>query len=138
GGGTLDVSLLNISDGLFEVLGSTGNTHLGGVDFDNRLVSYCKNEFKKKNKIKQLTDLSLLSLQKLKKACENAKKMLSETWKATIAVKEFYNGINLFIQITKKDFEALCRDLFILCIKPVEDIMTSCGLTKDDVDEIIL
>jgi molecular chaperone DnaK (HSP70) len=138
GGGTLDVSLLNISDGLFEVLGSTGNTHLGGADFDNRLVTYCKNEFKKKNKIKQLKDLSLLSLQKLKKACENAKKMLSETWKTTIAVKEFYNGINLIVQITKKEFELLCRDLFILCIKPLEDIMTSSGLERGDIDDIIL
>ena len=138
GGGTLDVSLLNISDGLFEVLGSTGNTHLGGADFDNRLVTYCKNEFKKRNKIRQLTDLSLLSLQKLKKACENAKKMLSETWKTTIAVKDFYNGINLIVSITKKEFELLCRDLFILCIKPLEDIMTSCGMEKGDIDDIIL
>lgn len=138
GGGTLDVSLLNISDGLFEVLGSTGNTHLGGADFDNRLVTYCKNEFKKRNKIKQLTNLSLLSLQKLKKACENGKKMLSETWKTTIAVKDFYNGLNLLVQITKKEFELLCRDLFILCLKPLEDIMTSSGLNKDDIDDIIL
>jgi len=138
GGGTLDVSLLNISDGLFEVLGSTGNTHLGGADFDNRLVTHCKNEFKKKNKIKQLKDLSLLSLQKLKKACENAKKMLSETWKTTIAVKDFYEGINLIVPITKKEFELLCRDLFILCIKPLEDIMTSSGLERGDIDDIIL
>jgi len=107
GGGTLDVSLLNISDGLFEVLGSSGNTHLGGADFDNTLVTYCKNKFKIKHKIKKLESLSLLSLQKLRRACENAKKILSETWKASIAVKNFYKGKDLLLKITRKDFEKM-------------------------------
>ncbi len=138
GGGTLDVSLLNISNGVFEVLASTGNTHLGGADFDNALINYCKNYFKKKNGIKQLKNLSLVSLQKLKKACENAKKMLSETWKATIAVKNFYQDKSLLVQITRKQFEKLCRDLFILCLKPVEDVLKSCDMDRDNIDEIIL
>jgi heat shock protein 1/8 len=138
GGGTLDVSLLNISDGVFEVLGSTGNTHLGGVDFDNALVTYCKNKFKIKHKINKLADLSLLSLQKLKKSCENSKKILSETGKATITVKEFYNDKHLMIQITRKQLDTICRDLLILCMKPVDDVLKSCDLTRDDIDEIIL
>jgi heat shock protein 1/8 len=138
GGGTLDVSLLNISDGLFEVLGCAGNTHLGGADFDNRLINYCKNKFKVKNKISRLSNLSLLSLQKLKKTCEGAKKMLSETWKATILVPNFYDGIDLRVKITRVEFEKLCRDLLIMCIKPIEDVLKLGDMERDDVDEIIL
>jgi heat shock protein 1/8 len=138
GGGTLDCSLLNISNGLFEVLASTGNTHLGGVDFDNRLVSYCRNQFKKEHKINKLKQLSLLSCQKLRKSCENAKKMLSETGKAIIAVKDFYKNKNLLLQITRKQFEKLCQDLFILCLKPIEDVLKSADVDIDEVDEIIL
>lgn len=138
GGGTTDVSLLNISHGMFQVLASTGNTHMGGADFDNRLVSYAKRIFKKKNKIRELTKVSVISLQKLKKACENAKKILSVTWKAVIAVKEFYEGKNLYVTITREEFEKLCRDLFILCLKPVEDVLRSCEMEVDEIDEIIL
>jgi molecular chaperone DnaK (HSP70) len=138
GGGTLDTSLLNISDGMFQVLASTGNTHLGGADFDNRLVSYCKNFFKKKYKINKLTNLPLTSLQKLRNSCENAKKVLSITWKANIAVKDFYDGKNLFITLTRDKFNIICRDLLILCLKPVEDVLISCDMEKDEIDEIIL
>lgn len=136
--GTLDVSLLNICDGIFQVLASTGNTHLGGVDFDNRLISHCINLFKKKNQIEKLNDLSSLSLQKLKKHCENAKKVLSVTWKTTIVVKDFYCNKNLVITITRKEFEKLCKDLFILCLKSVEDVLQSSDIERNDIDEIIL
>jgi len=138
GGGTCDISLLNISDGVFEVLGSAGNTHLGGSDFDNRLIGYCINDFKKKYKIQNLPDLSSMQYQKLKKSCENAKKMLSVTSTATIAVKEFYNNYNLFINITRQQFENICKDLLIMCLKPIDDVLRSCNMLVDDIDEVIL
>lgn len=138
GGGTTDVSLLNIDDGTFQVLGSCGNTHLGGADFDNRLISYCMNEFKVKNNYHQLDDLSSISFQKLKQSCENAKKMLSDTKKTTVVVKEFYDDKSLIIPITRELFERICRDLLILCLKPIKDVLESCYFEVDDVDEIIL
>jgi molecular chaperone DnaK (HSP70) len=138
GGGTLDTTLLTISDGIFEVLASSGNTHLGGVDFDNRLIRYCISQFKKKYNIKELTKQSLLSLQKLKKSCENAKKILSTTNKCNIAVREFYEDKDLFITITRDKFVEICKDLLILCIKPLEDVLKSCDMTKNQIDEIIL
>ena len=138
GGGTLDVSLLNISDGIFQVLGCSGNTHLGGADFDNRLINYCKDQFRLRHKIESLTGLNLLSLQKLKKSCENAKKMLSETSKATILVPDFYNGIDLHVKITRNEFERLVRDLLIMCVKPLEDVLKLGKLERDEIDEIIL
>lgn len=138
GGGTLDVSLLNIADGVFEVLASTGNTHLGGADFDNRLVTYCMNDFKKKHNINKLENLSSISLQRLRKSCENAKKILSMTGKAVIAVNKFYDEKTLMLNITREQFENLCKDLLILCLKPIEDVLKSCDLTKDDIDDIIL
>lgn len=138
GGGTLDVSLVNISNGLFQVLGSTGNTHLGGADFDNRLLSYCISEFKRKYRLIKLNNLSVLSLQKLKKSCENGKKLLSSTNNVKIIVNDFYDEKDLMINLSKEKFEEICRDLFILCLKPLEDIMISCDFNKDEIDEIIL
>jgi len=138
GGGTTDLSLLNISHGYFQVLASTGNTHLGGVDFDNRLISYCKSVFKKKHKIDKLEHLSAISLQRLRKACETAKKILSVKLSTIIAVKDFYENKNIYIPITRKQFENICKDLFILCLKPVEDILISSELSRDDIDEILL
>jgi molecular chaperone DnaK (HSP70) len=138
GGGTLDVSVLTISDGVFYVNASVGNTHLGGADFDNRLVAHCLNSFKKKNKIQKITDLSLLSLQKLRKSCENAKILLSTILKTYIIVKDFHDGHDLYVPITREEYIKLCRDLLIMCLKPLEDALKSCGMQKDDIDEVIL
>lgn len=139
GGGTLDVSILNICDNdTFTVLASTGNTHLGGADFDNRLVNWAKNEFKKKYQISKLKNISLISLQKLRKSCENAKKTLSVTGKTVIAVKDFYDNKDLLLTITRKQYETLCRDLFILCLKYIDDALESAGLQREEIDEIIL
>ena len=115
GGGTLDVSLLTIENGVFQVLGSTGNTHLGGEDFDNRLLSWSIDTFKRMEGVSKLGDIENIKLQRLKKSCENAKKVLSVTNKATIAVADFWYGKDLLITLTKKQFEHLCRDLFIIC-----------------------
>lgn len=138
GGGTLDVSLLNVCDGVFEVKASNGNTHLGGADFDTGLIKYCIGHFKKKYKLDNLDGLLALSLQKLKKACENAKKILSISTKAIIAVKDFYDEKDIYMTISRDQFEKICRDLFILCLKPVEDVLKSACYQKDDIDEIIL
>jgi len=138
GGGTLDVSLLNISNGIFQVLGSSGNTHLGGADFDNRLISYCMNEFKKKYGYNKLDNLSSMSFQKLKQSCEEAKKRLSETAKTTVAVKDFYEDKNLFLTLTTELLEKICKDLFILCLKSVDDVLKSSDIDKKDIDEILL
>jgi heat shock protein 1/8 len=138
GGGTLDVSLLTISEGLFEVKASVGNSHLGGSDYDTRLISYAINYFKKQHNIASMKDLSSLSLQKLRKSCENAKILLSSSVKATIAVQNFYNDKDLFMNITRDTYNKICRDLLILCIKPLEDVLHSCSMNKEDIHEVIL
>lgn len=138
GGGTLDVSLLSINDGTFEVLGSVGNTHLGGADFDNKLFKYCINKFKKNHNFNKMDNISVLSLQNLRKACENAKKVLSTTFKTIIGVTKFYNDIDLIIPMTRPQFEELCSDLFTLCLKPLSDVLRSCSYKKEQIDEIIL
>ena len=143
GGGTLDVSLVEISksnngENVFAVLGSAGNTHLGGADFDNKLVGFSINKFKKMHSIKNLDNLSSLSLQKLKQSCENAKKILSTKAKTYIAVKEFYEGKDLFFSITRDDFEIICSDLFLLALKPIDDVLEAAKLTITDIDEVIL
>ena len=143
GGGTLDVSIVEIStnkdgDNIFTVIGSAGNTHLGGADFDAKLVSFSLRKFKAVNKLETLNDLSALSLQRLKQSCENAKKILSTKNKTYIAVKDFYLGLDLFFPITRNDFETICADLVLLCLKPVEDALESCDMSVDDIDELIL
>ncbi len=138
GGGTLDVSLLNVSQGIFQVLGCSGNTHLGGADFDNLLMTYSIEQFKKKYKICNLENLNPISFQKLKQSCENAKKRLSEINRTTIIVPDFYDDKDLFITITKEIFESICKELFILCLRPVDDILKSCNMSKDLIDEIVL
>ena len=138
GGGTLDVSILTITGGIFEVLSSVGNTHLGGIDFDNRLVGYCLSQFKRSNDIDKLNNLSVLSMQKLRRACENAKILLSTTMKTTIAVKEFFQEKDLIISLERNKYFNICKDLLILCLKPLEDALNSAKINKTDIDEIIL
>ncbi len=138
GGGTLDVSLLTICQGVFEVHASVGNTHLGGADFDNQLVRHCLNTFKKRHKLDSLGDISNLSLQRLKRSCETAKKILSNSKTAIIAVKNFTDNKDLLIKITQEQFIHICKELFIMCMKPLDDIMKSCNFEKSQIDEIIL
>jgi molecular chaperone DnaK (HSP70) len=138
GGGTLDISLLTITDGIFEVKASVGNTHLGGADFDNKIISYCINYFKKNNNIEKLNNLSSLSYQRLKRACENAKKILSVSLKTNIVVTNFHDGKDLVINLTRDRLNTICRDLLILALKPLEDILETSELSKEDIHEIIL
>lgn len=140
GGGTLDVSImkLNIKNGVFQVLASNGNSHLGGSDFDTYLMNHCMLEFQKKHKIEKLVNIDPSSLQTLRKRCELTKKNLSTKTKDIIAVKSFYDDKDLCSVITREEFEKLCSSLFILCMKPVHDTLNSCDMKRSDIDEIIL
>lgn len=137
GGGTLDISLLNISNGVFQVLISTGNTHLGGLDFDYRIFNFCLEEFKKINNI-VTNDFNPFHLQKLKKLAEAAKIKLSSTDKATIFFEKFYNDIDLNVTITEIIFQNICNDLFALCIDPLHELFNESQIPKEQVNEILL
>lgn len=137
GAGTLDVALMNISDGVFRTLAVGGNTHLGGEDIDYLIMNHILINFQKENHIRDLK-ISKLAQLKLKNSVENAKKILSTTDKAVVCVDEFYNGKNLYQVITRELFEIICNELFVMCMKPLKDVLESSGLTKDDIDEVIL
>ena len=110
GGGTFDVSLLSIDDGIFEVKATAGDTHLGGEDFDNILMKYFIDEFKRKNKI-DISD-NKRSLRRLKTACERAKRTLSSSATASVELESLCEGIDFFTSISKARFESLCMNLF--------------------------
>lgn len=140
GGGTLDVSLLDICDGIFTVKASSGDTHFGGADFDERVMVYCLKSFKMRYGYKDLKfgDLTGLSHQVLRKQCENAKKILSTTNNTHIAVKNFYDEKNLLVSLTRDKFENICSDLFLMCLTPVQNILEDTDTDIEDIDEIIL
>lgn len=137
GAGTLDVVLMNISNGVFRNLAVSGNNHLGGEDIDYLIMNHVIIEFQKQNRIKELK-ISKLAQLKLKNSVENAKKILSATDKAVICVDDFCNGKKLYHVITREFFELICNELFIMCIKPLNDVMESAKLNKEDIDEVIL
>jgi len=140
GGGTLDCSLIYVYDGVFEVRGSAGISHFGGIDFDNRMIAYSMTKFSRQyyqGKL-ELDQISRMSLQKLRMQCESAKKVLSTNTTAYIIVEEFHDSKDLIVKITRDDFENLCRDLFLLCLKSVDDLMNECSITVDEIDEVIL
>ena len=142
GGGTLDVSLIDVFDGAFDVQGSSGISHFGGVDFDNRLITYCitkfSRQFYKQDEKFDIKRLSRISLQKLRTQCESAKKILSTNAHAVIAIENFHDDKDIFVKISRTDFENLCRDLFLLCIHPIDELLAECGKTEKDIDEVIL
>ncbi|KAF2321539.1 hypothetical protein GH714_000350 [Hevea brasiliensis] len=118
GGGTFDVSLLTIEEGIFEVKATAGDTHLGGEDFDNRLVNHFVAEFKRKHKKDISTNAR--ALRRLRTACERAKRTLSSTSQTTIEIDSLYEGIDFYATITRARFEELNMDLFRKCMEPVE------------------
>ncbi len=136
GGGTFDVSLLSIDDGVFEVKSTAGDTHLGGEDFDNILMKYFIDEFKRKNKV-DISD-NKKSLRRLKSACERAKRTLSSSNTASVEIEALYDGIDFFTNITKARFESLCMNLFQKCIQPVTQVLQDAGVSKSSVHEIVL
>lgn len=136
GGGTFDVSLLSIDEGIFEVKATAGDTHLGGEDFDNRLVTHLANEFKRKNK-KDLTS-NQRSLRRLRTAAERAKRALSSSSQTSVEIDSLYEGIDFYTSITRARFEELCADMFRSTLEPVEKVLRDAKLDKSQLDEIVL
>nr|AAB18178.1 heat shock protein 70 [Botryllus schlosseri] len=136
GGGTFDVSVLTIDSGIFEVKATRGDTHLGGEDFDNRMVNHFVQEFKRKYK-KDLT-VNKRSLRRLRTACERAKRTLSSSTQASIEIDSLFEGIDFYSSITRARFEELCSDLFRQTLDPVEQALRDSKLDKGKIDEIVL
>jgi L1 cell adhesion molecule like protein len=136
GGGTFDVSLLSIDDGIFEVKATAGDTHLGGEDFDSRLVDHFIKEFKRKNKL-DITNNNR-ALRRLRTACEKAKRTLSSSTSASIEIDSLQDGVDFYTSITRAKFESLCEDLFKNCIKPVEKVIVDSKMDKSTIHEIVL
>ena len=136
GGGTFDVSLLTIDEEIFEVKATAGNTHLGGEDFDNRLVRHFSEEFKRKHK--QDISQNDRALRRLRNQCERAKRTLSSTHQTTIEIEALFGGIDFQSTLTRARFEDLCGNFFRDCIPPVEKVLRDSGLAKHEIDEIIL
>ena len=138
GGGNLNVYILALEDGLYEVKGLNGNIHLGGEDFDNILVDYCINEFKIKTSIDINIRENPKAFQRLKTACERAKISLSSKTQATIDIDCLIGEEDLSITITRKKFEDLCLNLFKKLIPPLENVFKDARMTKSQIDEVIL
>jgi len=136
GGGTFDVSLLTIEDGVFEVKATAGDTHLGGEDFDNRLVKHFIEEFKRKHK-KDISE-NARSVRRLRTACERAKRALSSQTQAAVEVDSLYEGIDFFTNITRARFEELNIDLFRGCLDPVEKVLRDSKIGKAQVSDVVL
>lgn len=156
GGGTFDVSLLTIEEGIFEVKSTAGDTHLGGEDFDNRLVNHFVTEFKRKHKKGKNqsvpTDLyniqntniyldlstNARALRRLRTACERAKRTLSSSAQTSIEIDSLFEGIDFYTSITRARFEELCQDLFRSTIQPVDRVLADAKIDKSQVHEIVL
>merc|ERR1711892_1542020 len=136
GGGTFDVSVLIIEDGIFEVKSTAGDTHLGGEDFDNRMVDHFVNEFKRKHK----KDMSgnKRALRRLRTACERAKRTLSASAQANIEIDSLFEGIDFYTSVTRAGFEELCSDLFKGTLEPVEKSMRDAKMDKTAIQDIVL
>ncbi|GBB89555.1 hypothetical protein RclHR1_16290001 [Rhizophagus clarus] len=136
GGGTFDVSLLSIDDGVFEVLATAGDTHLGGEDFDNRVIDHFVKLYKKKNKVDVSQDLKAMG--KLKREVEKAKRTLSSQMSTRIEIESFHDGKDFSETLTRAKFEELNNDLFRKTLKPVEQVLKDANVDKKDVHDIVL
>merc|ERR1719374_456739 len=136
GGGTFDVSILTIEEGIFEVKSTAGDTHLGGEDFDNRMVDHFVNEFKRKHK-KDIKG-NKRALRRLRTACERAKRTLSASAQANIEIDSLFEGIGFYTSITRARFEELCSDLFKGTLEPVEKAMRDAKMDKSSINDIVL
>ena len=135
GGGTFDVSILNIDDGIFEVKSTSGDTHLGGEDFDNRIVDHMVKIIKQKHK-QNLTKPR--SLRRLRTACERAKRILSSNVQTKIEVDALFNDVDFSESLTRSKFNQLCQDLFKGTLDPVKRALADAKMDKSDIDEIVL
>ncbi|WBW72160.1 ER heat shock protein BiP [Schizosaccharomyces osmophilus] len=136
GGGTFDVSLLSIDNGVFEVLATSGDTHLGGEDFDNKIINYLARLYNRKNNVDVTKDAK--SIGKLKREVEKAKRTLSSQKSARIEIDSFHDGKDFSETLSRAKFEELNMDLFKRTLKPVEQVLKDSGLKKAQVDDIVL
>jgi heat shock protein 5 len=136
GGGTFDVSVLTIDNGVFEVLATSGDTHLGGEDFDQRISDHFVKKFKKMHNVDITSDSR--ALQKLKGEVEKAKRDLSSVQQVKIFIEGLIDGIDFDETLTRAKLEELCSDLFKKSLKPVEAVMSDSGLKRSEIDEIVL
>jgi len=136
GGGTFDVSLLTLDEGIFEVIATNGDTHLGGEDFDQRVMDYMIKIFNRKNKMDMSSDKRALA--KLKRECEKAKRALSSQPQVKVEIESLFNGVDFTETLTRAKFEELNIDLFRKTLKPVENVLTDAGMNKNDIHEIVL
>ena len=136
GGGTFDVSLLNIEGGIYEVKATAGDTHLGGEDFDARLLRHLAEEFNMKHK-KDIT-WNARALRRLRSACERAKRTLSTTSQTSVEIDSLFEGVDFYTSITRARFEELNADLFRKCMEPVEQVIRDAKMDKSKINEIVL
>jgi len=136
GGGTFDVSILTIEDGIFEVKSTAGDTHLGGEDFDNRMVNHFVQEFKRKHK--KDVSANKRAVRRLRTSCERAKRTLSSSAQASIEIDSLFEGIDLYSTITRARFEEMNADLFRSTLDPVEKSLRDAKLDKAQINEIVL
>jgi len=136
GGGTFDVSILTIEDGIFEVKSTAGDTHLGGEDFDNRMVNHHIGEFKRK--FKKDISQNKRAVRRLRTACERAKRTLSSSTQASIEIDSLFEGIDFYTTITRARFEELCADLFRGTLEPVEKSLRDAKMDKSNIHDIVL
>lgn len=138
GGGTQDISLLNIDHGVFEVRATSGDTHLGGGDIDNLIMNYAIKAFCRKNKLKTSIKFSNKSIQRLRSSCIRAKHILSNVPQARIEVDNFYEGSDLNVKLSQAKFEDLCQDFFQRVLAPLENVFRDAEMNKEDIDDIVL
>jgi len=136
GGGTFDVSVLTIEDGIFEVKSTAGDTHLGGEDFDNRMVNHFVAEFKRKHKKDLATNPR--ALRRLRTACERAKRTLSSSTQASIEIDSLFEGVDFYTNITRARFEELNADLFRSTLEPVEKSLRDAKMDKAQIHDVVL
>merc|ERR1712054_711370 len=136
GGGTFDVSLLTIDDGVFEVRATAGDTHLGGEDFDNKLVEFCAADFLKKKKIDIRGDKR--AMRRLRSECEKAKRVLSASAQTSIEIDALKDGEDFSLVISRAKFEELCLTFFKDCMIPVEKVLKDSAIAKSSVHEVVL
>ncbi|CAI4219947.1 unnamed protein product [Parascedosporium putredinis] len=136
GGGTFDVSLLSIDEGVFEVLATAGDTHLGGEDFDQRVINYFAKSFNKKHSVDITKNPKTMG--KLKREAEKLKRSLSSQMSARIEIEAFFDGVDFSETMTRAKFEELNMDLFKKTLKPVEQVIKDAKVKKEDIDDIVL
>ena len=138
GGGTFDVSILKVENLKFKVLEKFGAPHFGGEDFDNALVNYCIDKFYEMKQIKIDKNNDPDSMKRLKMACENAKKILSNKEKTQIEINGLKYNEDLSLEITRDLFEEICGSLFDKCISPISELLQKLGISEGCIDEVIL